>query len=143
MKKTVLAALALTLAAVTLPAAMSAQTPAPAPAPTQAPAAKPDPDAKANGKWHFIFDTQGGAREFDAEFAVDADGNVTGTWEKSPAAGTYKDGHLVMDFETHSEEAQETATLHIDGKFDDTGNLTGNWTFSSYDGSFTAAHPKP
>ena len=100
-------------------------------------------DKRINGKWHFVFDTQGGDREFDAEFAVDADGNVTGTWEKTPATGTYKDGHLVMAFDTHSEEANETATLHLDGKLDDSDNITGNWTFSSYDGTFKAAHPKP
>jgi hypothetical protein len=143
MKRTLLAVLAIAVAAATLPIAAQTPAQAPTPAPIQAAPAKPAVDSKINGKWHFVFDTQGGDREFDAEFAVDADGNVTGTWEKSPATGTYKDGHLLMAFDTHSEEANETATLHIDGKFDDSDNLTGNWAFSSYDGTFKAAHPKP
>jgi hypothetical protein len=142
-KKPVLAALALSALALLVAAPMHAQ----APTPTQAPPAAQDkpakPDQKINGKWHFVFDTQGGDREFNAEFTVDADGNVTGTWDKSPATGTYKDGHLLMAFDTYSEEANETATLHLDGKFDDTDTLTGNWTFSSYDGTFKATHPKP
>jgi hypothetical protein len=142
-KKPVLAALA--LVALTLPVAAQAQAPTPtqaAPAAQDKPS-KPAVDSKINGKWHFIFDTQGGDREFNAEFTVDADGNVSGTWDKSPATGTYKDGHLLMAFDTYSEEANETATLHLDGKFDDTNTLTGNWTFSSYDGAFKATHPKP
>ena len=100
-------------------------------------------DKRINGKWHFVFDTSGGDREANAEFTVDAEGNVTGTWEKAPATGTYKDGHLLMAFDTYSEEANETATLHLDGKFDDTNTLTGNWTLSSYEGAFKATHPKP
>jgi len=139
--KPVLAALALTVATLTFTA--QAQAPAPAAPAAQETPAKPAVDSKINGKWHFVFDTQGGDREFDAEFTVDADGNVTGTWEKSPATGTYKDGHLLMAFDTHSEEANETATLHLDGKFDETNTLTGNWTFSSYEGTFKATHPKP
>jgi hypothetical protein len=142
-KKTLLAVLAIALAAATLPIAAQTPAPAPTPAPTQAAPANPAADSKINGKWHFVFDTQGGDREFEAEFSVDADGNVTGTWEKAPATGTYKDGHLLMAFDTHSEEAGETATLHLDGKFDDADNLAGNWTFSSYDGTFKATHPKP
>ena len=141
MTKPVLAALALTVATLTFTA--QAQAPAPAAPAAQETPAKPAVDSKINGKWHFVFDTQGGDREFDAEFTVDADGNVTGTWEKSPATGTYKDGHLLMAFDTHSEEANETATLHLDGKFDETNTLTGNWTFSSYEGTFKATHPKP
>jgi len=139
-KKPVLAALALSALALLIAAPMQAQ------APTQtAPEkpAKPAVESKINGKWHFVFDTQGGDREFNAEFTVDADGNVSGAWEKSPATGTYKDGHLLMAFDTYSEEASETATLHLDGKFDDTNTLTGNWTFSSYEGAFKATHPKP
>ena len=143
MKNSLSAVLAIALTAIALSTAGSCQAPAPNPAPAPAAPAKPAADSKINGKWHFVFDTQGGDREFDAEFAVDADGNVTGTWEKTPATGTYKDGHLVMAFDTHSEEANETATLHLDGKLDDSDNITGNWTFSSYDGTFKAAHPKP
>jgi hypothetical protein len=100
-------------------------------------------DKRIDGKWHFVFDTQGGDREFEAEFSVDADGQVTGTWDNKPAGGTYKDGHLQMAFDTFSEEANETATLKLDGQLDDTETLTGNWTFSSYDGAFKATHHKP
>ena len=101
------------------------------------------PDNRINGKWHFIFDTSGGDRDFNAEFTIDAEGKVTGTWDKSPATGTYKDGHLVMAFETHSEEAGETAQLQLDGKMDEANTITGTWAFSSYDGSFKAMRPKP
>jgi hypothetical protein len=138
------AVLAVTLTAATLAipvlAQAPAQTPAPAPAPAQAPATL---DKRVNGKWHFVFDTTGGDREFNAEFTVDADGNVTGTWEKAPASGTFKDGHLLMVFDVTSEEANETAPLHLDGKIDDSDTITGTWAFSSYDGAFKATHPKP
>ena len=73
---------------------------------------------------------------------VDAEGKVTGTWAGKPASGTYKDGHLTMAFETHSDEAGETATLQLDGKMDDAMTLSGNWAFGEYDGNFKAIHPK-
>ena len=141
MKKLLFAVLAIAIAAVTLstPGPVQAQAPA-----SQAkPAAPAAPDKRINGKWHFVFDTAGGDREFNAEFSVDADGNVTGTWEKAPATGTYKDGHLLMVFDITSEEANETAPLHLDGKLDDSETITGTWQFSSYDGTFKATHPKP
>jgi hypothetical protein len=139
-KKLLFAVLAIALTATTL---ASAQTPAPPPAPAPAQPAPATPANQIAGKWHFVFDTQGGDREFSAEFSVDADGKVTGTWEKEPATGTFKDGHLLMVFDTYSEEANETAPLHIDGKIDDSSTITGNWSFSSYDGTFKATHPKP
>ena len=149
MKNRLSAVLTIAFATTTLaaPAFLRAQavpaTP-PAPAAQDKPATPPaTPDKRINGKWKFIFDTQGGDREFNAEFTVDADGNVTGTWEKAPAAGTYKDGHLLMVFEVTSEEANETAPLHLDGKLDDSESITGTWAFSSYDGAFKATHPKP
>ena len=155
MKKLLFAVLAIAVTATTLviPASVLAQAPAapaapaapPAPAAPATPAAAQDThaDTRINGKWHFVFDTQGGDREFNADFTVDADGNVTGTWEKSPVAGTFKDGHLLMVFDITSEEANETAPLHLDGKIDDSSTITGTWQFSSYDGTFKAAHPKP
>ena len=149
MKNRLSAVLAIAFATTTLaaPALLRAQavpaTP-PAPAAQDKPAAPPaTPDQRINGKWKFVFDTQGGDREFNAEFTIDADGNVTGTWEKAPATGTYKDGHLLMVFEVTSEEANETAPLHLDGKLDDSETITGTWQFSSYDGAFKATHPKP
>ena len=139
MKKLLFAVLA--IAAITL------YTPGPVlahgPAAQGQPTTPATPDKRINGKWHFVFDTQGGDREFNAEFSVDADGNVTGTWEKAPATGTYKDGHLLMVFDITSEEANETAPLHLDGKLDDSETITGTWQFSSYDGTFKATHSKP
>ena len=154
MKKLLFAVLALTATTLAIPASTLAQAPAtpatpaapttPAtPAPAQDTHADTHSDKRINGKWHFVFDTQGGDREFNADFTVDADGNVTGTWEKSPATGTCKDGHLVMTFDVTSDEANETAPLHLDGKLDDSGVITGTWQFSSYDGTFKATRPKP
>ena len=100
------------------------------------------PGNSVNGKWHFVFNTPGGDREFDADFTVDAEGKVSGTFGKSAAAGTYKEGHLQMAFDTTSEEG-ETGQLQIDGKLDETATLTGSWAFSSYDGTFKATRPKP
>ena len=142
MKNRLSAVLAIAFAATTLatPAFLRAQA---APASPAAQAQSATPDKRINGKWHFVFDTTGGDREFNAEFTVDADGNVSGTWEKAPASGTFKDGHLLMVFDVTSEEANETAPLHLDGKIDDSDTITGNWQFSSYDGAFKAIHPKP
>jgi len=100
-------------------------------------------DAGLNGKWHFVLDTEGGDREMDAVFSVDADGKVTGKFDKTAVAGTFKDGHMDLAFEMTSEEAGETATFKLVGKLDDTAALTGTWEFSSYSGAFKATHPKP
>lgn len=100
-------------------------------------------DTGITGKWHFVMDTPGGDREMDAEFAVDADGKVTGKYDKTPVAGTYKDGKMDLSFEMTSEESGETSQLKLVGKLDDTGTLTGTWEFSSYNGTFKATHPKP
>jgi hypothetical protein len=95
-----------------------------------------------SGKWHFVLDTPGGDREVDAEFAVDGDGKVTGTFGKTSAIGTYKDGQMSLDFEMTSEESGETAHMKLLGKLDDSANLIGDWQFSSYDGTFKAFRPK-
>lgn len=100
-------------------------------------------DAGINGKWHFVMDTPGGDREMEAEFAVDADGKVTGKYDKTAVAGTFKDGKMDLSFEMTSEESGETAPLKLVGKIDDTGALVGTWEFSSYSGTFKATHPKP
>jgi hypothetical protein len=99
-------------------------------------------DAGVSGKWHFVLDTPGGDRELDADLAVDADGKVTGTFGKTSAAGTYKDGALNLDFSFYSEEAGETNQMKIKGKLDDTASLSGTWQFSTYDGAFKAVRPK-
>jgi hypothetical protein len=100
-------------------------------------------DAGLNGKWHFVMDTPGGDREMDAEFAVGADGKVTGKYGKTDVAGTFKDGKMDLDFEMTSEESGETAHLKLIGKFDDKMALIGTWEFSSYSGTFKATRPKP
>jgi hypothetical protein len=141
MKKFLLAVLALTLS---LTGAVLAQAPATPDKTTSAPEKSPDKsqDNTVNGKWHFVFNTPGGDRDFDADFTVDAEGKVSGTFGKSAAAGTYKDGHLQMAFDTTTEEG-ETGQLQMDGKLDEIATLTGTWSFSSYDGTFKATRPKP
>jgi len=104
------------------------------------PVAKPQ-DLRLNGKWHFVMDTPGGDREMDAEFAVDADGKVTGKFGKADVTGTYKDGKLDLSFQTTAEETGETASLKLVGKMDDTLVLTGTWEFSAFSGTFRAARP--
>jgi len=96
-----------------------------------------------DGKWHFVMDTPGGDREMDAEFAVDPDGKVTGNYNKTAVAGTFKDGKMDLSFEMTSEESGETAPLKLVGNVDAAGTLTGTWEFSSYSGTFKAMRPKP
>ncbi len=98
-------------------------------------------DTGVNGKWHFVLETPGGDREVDADFTVDADGNVTGKWGSSNVAGTYKDGKLALDFQFTSEEVGTTAAMKIDGKLDDTAALAGDWAFSEYNGTYKATRP--
>lgn len=100
------------------------------------------PAGGINGKWHFALDTPGGERDVEAEFTADADGKVTGTWGKDNVAGTFKDGKLDLAFQFTSEEAGETSQMKVMGILDDKGTITGNRQFSSYDGTFTAFHPK-
>jgi hypothetical protein len=98
-------------------------------------------DKGINGKWHFVLETPGGDREIDADFTVDADGNVSGKWGNSDVAGTYKEGKLSLDFQFTSEEAGATAAMKIDGKLDDSAALAGDWAFTEYNGSFKATRP--
>jgi hypothetical protein len=100
-------------------------------------------DSGLSGKWHFVLDTPGGDREIDAEMAVDADGKVTGKWDKADMAGTFKDGTLALSFQITADETGETGPIKITGKLDDSGALAGNWEFSSYSGGFKATRPKP
>ena len=93
------------------------------------------------GKWHFVLDTPGGDRDVDAQFTVDADGKVTGTFGQTSAAGTYKDGQVNLDFEMTAEETGETAHMKLNGKLDDAPSITGTWQFSAYDGTFKALRP--
>lgn len=98
-------------------------------------------DMGINGKWHFVLATPGGDREVDADFTVDADGNVTGKWGNSDVAGTYKDGKLALDFQFTSEEVGATAAMKMDGKLDDAAALAGDWAFTEYNGTYKATRP--
>jgi hypothetical protein len=142
--KKILAVAAIVLALTAAPGMAKAQgtiqdkTPDPTPATAQT---KPT-DTGVAGKWHFILDTPGGDRDVDAEFTVDADGKVSGTWGKSNAIGTYKDGNLSLDFSFYSDETSSTDQMKIAGKLDDTAALSGTWQFGEYDGAFKAIRPK-
>ena len=100
------------------------------------------PESGVAGKWHFVLDTPGGPRDFDAEFTVDAEGKIGGSFGKSTAVGSFKEGHLLMDFPATDDQSGETAQLKLDGKLEDATTLSGNWQFSSYDGTFRAFRPK-
>lgn len=100
-------------------------------------------DAGVSGKWHFVLETPGGERDVDADFTVDADGNVTGKWGSSDVAGTYKEGKLALSFQFTSEEAGATADMKLDGKLDETAALAGDWAFTEYNGTFKATRPQP
>jgi hypothetical protein len=92
------------------------------------------------GKWHFVFQTEGGVREFDADFKVDG-GKVSGKWDGSAdVKGTYSEGKLSLEFQTNSDEVGP-GTLKIDGELAD-GALSGNWSFQQYDGTFKATKAK-
>src|SRR5258708_7306541 len=93
------------------------------------------------GKWHFVLTTPGGDREAEAEFAVDADGKVTGKFGSTDIAGTYKDGQLDLDFQFTSDEAGVTAAMKMSGKLDETSVPNGNWDSSPYNGSSNAPPP--
>jgi hypothetical protein len=109
------------------PAGIAAQAPAQA--------------ANISGKWHFVFQTQDGVREFDATLQQDSD-KVTGKWANTDdVKGTFSGGKLALAFTANSEEAGP-GTLKIDGDLAD-NVLTGNWSFQSYDGTFKATRPKP
>ncbi len=98
------------------------------------------------GKWHFVFDTQGGDREFNAAFEQTGD-NVGGKWglsETQPGAnvkGTFTDGQLLLEFPVVSDEAGP-GSLKIKGHLGDDGAMTGDWTFGEYAGSFKATRMK-
>lgn len=107
---------------------------------------QPVPQAAAaandiSGRWHFVYQTDGGDRDSDADFKLDGD-QVTGKWNGADAVkGTFKSGALDLAFPYNSEEAGMTATLKMKGKLQD-NKLTGNWEFADYSGTFVATRPK-
>ena len=89
------------------------------------------------GKWTFVFDTEGGPREFTADFNLDGD-KVSGRFaEKADVKGTFRDQKVDLAFPFHSDEADMTDTLTITGKLDKDA-LAGAWTFNQWSGSYKA-----
>lgn len=89
------------------------------------------------GKWTFVFDTEGGPREFTADLKLDGD-KVTGKFaEKADVKGTFKDQKINLAFPFQSDEANMTDTLTITGKLEK-DTLTGDWGFSQYSGTYKA-----
>lgn len=90
-----------------------------------------------DGTWQFTMQTDGGPREATVEMKAEGD-QVSGTWDTTPLKGSFKEGHLALNFPFTSPEAGLTADLIIDGRLEG-DTLQGTWTFSQYSGSFTAA----
>ena len=96
--------------------------------------------ADITGKWHFVFQTQNGTREFDANFQQDGE-KVTGRWaDSADVKGSFSSGKLSLEFAFNSDEVGP-GTLKIDGEFSGDA-LTGNWSFQTYDGTFKATRSK-
>lgn len=98
------------------------------------------------GRWHFVFDTPGGDREFDTIFVVTAE-KVTGKWavndkgDGTEIAGSYKEKDMVLEFPYNSDEAGP-GTMKLKGHLQDDGSLTGDWSFSDYSGTYKATRVK-
>jgi len=89
------------------------------------------------GKWTFVFDTEGGPREFAADLKLDGD-KVSGKFaEKADVKGTFKDQKIDLAFPFQSDEANMTDTLTITGKLEKYG-LAGDWAFSQWSGTYKA-----
>jgi hypothetical protein len=96
--------------------------------------------ATVAGKWHFVFNTDGGDRIFEPVFQQDGD-KVTGKWATDgDVKGTFTEGKLNLEFPMTSEEAGP-GTLKIKGTLGDDG-LAGDWAFNDYSGSFKATRLK-
>ncbi len=91
--------------------------------------------AELTGAWHFVMDTGGGDREFEADFKTDGE-NVTGKYGKADVAGTFKEGKLALSFTIESEEAG-SGTLKLNGVLEGDA-ITGDWGFGDYTGTFKA-----
>lgn len=109
------------------------------------PVASTAESATVAGKWHFVFDTEGGDREFNTIFEQNAD-KVTGKWDITETkkdgdavAGTFVDKQLTLEFPVESEVGP--GTLKLTGKLGDDNAISGNWSFGDYSGTFKAVHP--
>jgi hypothetical protein len=93
------------------------------------------------GKWNFVLDTEGGSREFVADFKLDGE-QVTGKFgPKADVKGTFKDQKIDLAFPVESEELSITDTLKITGKLENDA-LAGDWSFSQYSGTYKASKVK-
>ena len=89
------------------------------------------------GKWTFVFDTEGGPKEFAADLKLDGD-KVGGKFaEKTDVKGTFKEQKIELAFPFHSDEADTTDTLTITGKLEKDA-LAGDWAFSQWSGTYKA-----
>ena len=89
------------------------------------------------GRWTFVFDTEGGTREFAADLKLDGE-QVSGKFaEKADVKGTFKEQKIDLAFPFQSEEANMTDTLKISGKLEKDA-LAGDWTFNQYSGTYKA-----
>lgn len=96
--------------------------------------------AEIDGKWNFVMQTDGGERRVQPEFQSDGE-KVTGKWDRSNVAGTFRDGELLLSFPMTSTEGQISANLNVKAKLSG-GELKGNWEFGGYSGSFVGTKAK-
>jgi hypothetical protein len=89
--------------------------------------------AGVSGKWHFVFQTEDGERNFDATIQQDVD-KVTGKWGDADVQGTFADGKLSLEFQFNS--VVGPGTLKMNGQLAE-GALSGNWEFQASGGTYT------
>jgi hypothetical protein len=97
--------------------------------------------ADVSGNWRFVLDTPGGPREQSANFMLTGE-QVSGKWNGTDVKGTFKEGKLDLRFLFSSPEAGVSADFIIKGTIKD-GELTGEWRFSEWSGTFTATRVTP
>jgi hypothetical protein len=110
------------------------------------PLTRADEPASVAGKWHFVFDTEGGDRSFDVVLEQNAD-KITGKWavdvkpNGDPVSGTYTDKKLSLEIPLAESEAGP-GTMKLTGSLGDDGLLTGGWAFQDYSGTYKATRVK-
>ena len=103
------------------------------------PSSSAQTSADISGKWHFVLQTSDGDRTYDPTFTLDGQ-NVGGKWEKDDIKGTFIDGKLNLEFPANSDEVG-AGILKITGQLEK-DQLTGTWSFQTYDGKFKATRAK-
>ena len=89
------------------------------------------------GKWTFVFDTQGGPREFTADLKLNGQ-QVSGKFaDKADVKGTFKEAKIDLAFPFESPELNVTETLKITGTLEKDA-LTGDWSYTEYTGTYKA-----